>query len=85
MKLRVIHKDKTIEIITLVPPFRQFSGGIKSGDGTDYFFTHDGYFDGFGRLLSTPMNPAQAYAEVESIQQGIETENTDLTGSGHEQ
>ena len=53
MELRVQYEDKRIESITLVPPVEVLLGKSMNhfacGDGTDFYFTSEGYYDGWGR------------------------------------
>lgn len=71
MKLRVQHKDKRIETITLVPPVQVVLGKSMNhfvcGDGTDFYFTSDGFYDGWGRGTSG-MDSEQVDEEIERMQ-----------------
>ena len=55
MKIRVQHTDGHMETITLVPPIEVFDKvgfeltHFSCGDGTDHYFTLEGYYDGWGR------------------------------------
>ena len=53
MRLRVIHEGGEKEIITLVPPIKAVLGknlnSLACGDGTDFFFTQEGFYDGWAR------------------------------------
>ena len=73
MKIRVEAKDGTKETITLVPPIREIYDGerlscISSGDGTDHWFTPDGYYDGWGGLSRGSLEDAHRI----SMQRNIE-------------
>lgn len=71
MELRVQHEDKRIEIITLVPPVQAVLGKSMNhftcGDGTDFWFTQDGFYDGWGRG-AVGLNSEQVDKMVERMQ-----------------
>lgn len=52
MRLRVQHEDGRSEVITLAGDWRVTEGKhlnrITDQSGFDHFFTHDGYYDGWG-------------------------------------
>ncbi len=56
MKILVECKDGEKRVVTLVPPITELHDGehlcsFHCGDGTDHFFTPDGYYDGMGRCV----------------------------------
>ena len=77
MRLRVQHDDGRIEILTLVPPVEAVPGEnmnrLACGDGTDFFFTLEGYYDGWGRNQAG-VTKEEADADVERMQAGREIE-----------
>jgi hypothetical protein len=75
MKIRVQHKDGTMETITLVPPITDIRDGerlhsLKCGDGTDHYFTPEGYYDGWGRAVNATFDEAQQI--IQHVQEGRE-------------
>lgn len=52
MKIRVQHKDGRLEILTLKGPLEvlegKFQNRITDQSGVDRYFTHDGFYDGWG-------------------------------------
>jgi hypothetical protein len=52
VKLRVQHKDGHIETLDIAKPVSMLEGAeldrIVCSDGTEHFFTKDGYYDGWG-------------------------------------
>ncbi len=71
MTLWVLHEDGNRELISLVPPL-SFIHGVKldrliSGDGTEHWFTKDGYYDGWGRVMSGA-SPAESDALIEGME-----------------
>ena len=52
MKIKVQHEDGSIETISLSAPSVVTEGKhlnrITTDAGCEYFFTHDGYYDGWG-------------------------------------
>ena len=77
MRLRVQHDDGRIEIIILVPPVKAVLGKnmnrLACGDGTDFFFTLEGYYDVWGRNL-LGVTKEEADADVKRMQAGREIE-----------
>lgn len=55
MKLRVQREDGRIEILTLMAPLTATVGAhqnaITDASGMDYWFTLEGYYDGWGRPM----------------------------------
>jgi hypothetical protein len=54
MKLRVLHEDGSVEVLTLsTEEWRIVEGEhlnrITDANGVEHFFTHDGFYDGWGR------------------------------------
>ena len=56
MLLYVLHETGRREILTLVAPVTVIEGKrldrLAGADGIEHFFTKDGYYDGWGRLMS---------------------------------
>jgi len=52
VKLRVQHRDGRIETLHIAKPVSMLEGSeldrIVCSDGTEHFFTKDGYYDGWG-------------------------------------
>ena len=56
MKLRVQRDDHEVEEIDLawpvsIVPANATLWRVKDADGIEHFFTEDGYYDGFGKVL----------------------------------
>jgi hypothetical protein len=71
--MKIILQTETGErkTITLVPPItirdRDGLNVLACGDGTEHFFTQDGYYDGWGRAVAPgdgPFHIAKAMAIV---------------------
>jgi hypothetical protein len=70
MKLRVQHEDGAIETITLAGEWRVQEGSELNrivGRGFEHFFTHDGYYDGWGAGVSE--SPAPATEIIDALEQ----------------
>lgn len=88
MKVRVQRRDGSIETITLVPPITVGNPGDKltqfsCGDGTEHWFTLDGYYDGWGRMVNLPSIEAasELIAKVEESREIHKLdEKTDVGG-----
>ncbi len=52
MKIRVKQEGGEIEVLELVGPLvvreGEYLNSIRSNDGLDHYFTHEGYYDGWG-------------------------------------
>lgn len=52
MKIRVEHADGKAEVMSLIEPVLLVEGKymnrLTDGSGVDYFFLHDGTYDGWG-------------------------------------
>jgi hypothetical protein len=61
MKLRVQHEDGKIETIDIAQPISSLEGNhlnrLIGSDGTEYFFTKEGHYDGWGRGVAEANNP----------------------------
>ena len=71
MKIRVEGRTGQREIITIVPPVTNIHEGaelsyLSCGDGTDHFFTLDGFYDGWGRSVDG-ITVEQAGEEIQKI------------------
>ena len=77
MRLRVIHEGGERETITLVPPISGVLGKnlnrLTCGDGTEFFFTQEGFYDGWGRGCDG-MTEAQVDETIQRMQDGREME-----------
>lgn len=55
MKIRVQHRDGKTEILDLVGDWTVVEGEhlnrLQNGGGVEYFFTADGFYDGWGRAI----------------------------------
>ena len=75
MKILVEMKDGERQLITIVPPVTKVHDGealsfLRCGDGTEHWFTPDGYYDGWGRAVNMSFEEAQVeIARKESEQQ----------------
>lgn len=53
--LRVVHEGGDLETIFIKPPAKMSRGKvlnkILTSDGTEYFFTREGYYDGWGQKI----------------------------------
>jgi len=63
MKIRVEGRNGEKQTITLVPPITNFSdserlSSFRCGDGTDHYFTSEGFYDGWGRAVNMSMEEA---------------------------
>lgn len=86
MKIRVQRRDECTEIITLVPPieiqepFYEVPEGVSRlthfhcGDGTDHFFTQDGYYDGWGRGIPEGVAEEEAIEIIKKVEESREIE-----------
>ena len=78
MRLRVIHEGGEIEIITLVPPITGALGSslnrLACGDGTDFFFTPEGFYDGWGRR-GDGMTKDQIDEAIQRMEDGREVDD----------
>lgn len=57
MIIRVMHEDGRSEVLALALPFAAREGTLldclTTADGVDHYFTKDGYYDGWGRAVSS--------------------------------
>lgn len=70
MKLLVQHEDGTIETINLAGEWRVQEGPLLNrivGNGYEHFFTHDGYYDGWGAGVSE--TPAHAQDMIDALEE----------------
>lgn len=79
MKIRVQHKDGTMETLSLVPSIAVFDKGgnlshLACGDGTDHYFDLDGYYDGWGRGVCG-LDEQAAKEVIASVEQSREQES----------
>lgn len=64
MKIIVVMRNgEGTRTITLVPPVTELHDGERlssfhCGDGTDHYFTPEGYYDGWGRAVNCSMEEA---------------------------
>ncbi|HKS27842.1 MAG TPA: hypothetical protein VJS44_08485 [Pyrinomonadaceae bacterium] len=79
MKLRVQHENGDIEVIEIVEPtglhYNEGSGlwVLHCTNGREYFFTLDGYYDGYGQELpGIPEEDATNQLEVIQASRHIE-------------
>jgi hypothetical protein len=60
MKMRVQQRDGKIQTLEISPPFSILEGvqqdRIILSDGTQHFFTKEGYYDGWGKTASQRQN-----------------------------
>ena len=60
MKMRVQQRDGKIQTLDIYPPFSILEGAdldrIILSDGTEHFFTKEGYYDGWGRSKESQGN-----------------------------
>ena len=73
MKLLVQHVDGAQERITLVPPVEVHLGTtlnhLRDGAGMEYWFTDDGYYDGWGKSVAAGEDPQDVIARMESAKE----------------
>lgn len=78
MKIKVKHEGGEVEVLELVSPLVVREGkhlnSIRSNDGLDHYFTHEGYYDGWGtgcrRLLGeTDQAVDKMVDDIESMRQ----------------
>ena len=78
ISIKVFHKDGKKEIINLHKFAIIHSGKtmnlIKDSTGTDHYFTHDGYYDGWG-LGMPPTHPSDADAIRNAIEKNRQIED----------
>lgn len=72
MKIRVQHEDGPIEILTIVPPV-ECKQGIKmdrliSADGMEFWFTEEGYYDGWGTSRMEGMADSEVHERIVQIE-----------------
>ncbi len=73
MKILVQSENGDKRVITLVPPITELHDGERlcsfhCGDGTDHYFTPDGFYDGWGRCLPAGATEQQAHEEITRMQ-----------------
>lgn len=73
MKLRVQRRDKQIEVLTFVCPVEAYEGKVTlshlhSADGTDYYFTLDGYYDGWAREIPEGVTKTEALEMIKQME-----------------
>ena len=65
MLIAVVHEDGQCETIRLIPPVEAKEGKhlnrITCANGTEYFFTKDGYYDGWGRPVNDPNDTLEVF------------------------
>jgi hypothetical protein len=70
MKIRVQHKDGSIETIRFKGAVRLVEGSemnrICTESGLEHFFTKDGYYDGWGGAIEDSQRAEEIFSEVES-------------------
>ena len=70
MKIRVQHEDGRIETVTLKGKLLVSEGReldrIRAEGGMEYFFTKDGYYDGWGGGISDPQRAKEIVEEIEA-------------------
>jgi len=71
MKLRVQHEDGRIEILSLSGIWQVRDGAylnrITDESGFEYFFTHDGHYDGWGG--ATCLSPSAADEVTQAMEE----------------
>jgi hypothetical protein len=76
MKLRIQREDERIEIVTLTGDWRVAEGKhlnrIIDQSGFEHFFTHDGYYDGWGGSVRQPQEAADEVLESMEEKRQIE-------------
>lgn len=80
MKIKVIHEGGVIEIITLVPPVTAVLGNnlnhLTCGDGTDFFFTPEGFYDGWSRSHPGGVTNEESDRDMRRMEDGREIEES---------
>ena len=70
MKIRVEHEDGTIEVITFKGLLTVSEGNIlnriRTDGGMEYFFTKNGFYDGWGGTIEDSRRADEIIPEVES-------------------
>lgn len=79
MKLRVQHEDGLIEVLTLVPPCEARLGRrmnkFTDATGMEYWFTEEGFYDGWSRdLSSSSVTEQQVNERIDQIEDSREIE-----------
>ncbi len=72
MNIRVMRRDGLYEIIAVVGPVEIHHGTgmdhLHSADGMDYYFLHDGTYDGWGKSAPAGMTMDEAAQDIERIE-----------------
>ncbi len=73
MKIKVRRCDGRIETIELFDPLQTFPGKllnhIRSGDGTDHYFTPEGDYDGWGMNIEPAnLTDEQAASLIQAVE-----------------
>ena len=79
MKLKVIHVNGAIEILTLVPPVTATLGismnHLSDASGNDYYFTSEGNYDGWGHAFPEGVGGDVGYETLTRIEDAREFES----------
>lgn len=86
MKLRVMHENGNVEVLTLTLPVLAIEGIhlnrlSEAVGGRDHFFTKDGFYDGWGQACGESLAVAHATNVIEKIESTREIEKP-LGGDG---
>lgn len=77
MKIKVVHKDHSVETLTIPGPVIIIEGDVKKGhtfnrieaaDGMDHYFRQDGFYDGWGRGLPLGSQEGDASRLLDTIE-----------------
>lgn len=75
MKLRVQREDGSAEMINLgesvIVMEGRYLNRLISASGCEYFFTHDGYYDGWGAGVQTTEAEASAILNAMEIRRSV--------------